>query len=142
MISEEYFQSRERFEELHAKNRWLPKECLQNLNDKAQKISLAEILKKFGMEISCNLEFYLKNRQEIENDMNGEKVEFNLNDELSMRNLEVKLLEKQMQRIFGVEEIPDKIEFNDFKLLRHDGNTAYGSMQRGGNYFTFNYQTG
>ena len=143
-ISAEYFQSRLRFEDIFARRWWQPRPGEPEPPEPKEivpRLSLREILEKFGFEVTCNLDFYLKNRLEIEKDLEGDVVEYNINEEESLKKLETNLLAKNMKRIFGVEEVPDKMDFTDFRMCYDDGNDAYASMARGENYYTIYYGT-
>jgi hypothetical protein len=150
MINTKYFDSREMLDKLFvSKDRQTP---FSNM----EQISIEDALKYFSIELSCNMDYYLKTNHEIEKDLNRNNVNIDLNDELAMKKLEKELFYNQMLKLFGEIEATsddiiiskdgdDKIFFEkafilkDFHMLFMDGNYRMATARRGNYYLIFNF---
>jgi hypothetical protein len=126
------------------------KELCQNI----ERISFQEALNYLGVEMSINMDFYLKNTNELEKDLMRKVSNLDLKNEQVYKKIEQELFYRFMIKIFGEDEIvsaednlkPDNNDtlFEKSLFLRDfhkylDGNYMYGSARRGDYYLIFNY---
>jgi len=143
MIHERHFESREKLDEMYLKeNGQILAENMKNI----PLISFRNALKLFYIQLSVNLDHYLKDRSEFESD---------LCERSTLIKLEQELFYKQMCNLFGETESENDIikcqddetiyekSFNlkDFRLLYNDGNSKSATAQRGHYYLLFSYET-
>lgn len=145
-----YFRSRDVLEELmiSKKHRHESKKyCIQ-----AAKMSMREIMNWFFVSCSCNMQYYLANKSELEADLGRSlSVDFNATDDLEVRRLEQELFYVNMCKIFGTGgDEDDKVEpdgkqilydksymLKDFSVISFDGNEMHATAVRDNNYFIF-----
>lgn len=148
LINTKYFNSREELDVL------VPSDVIgMNINKKeiiTKQISFEEALKLLTVSISCDIEYYLENLKELENDL-GRKVENTIGEE-AVKNLEKELLYNIGLKIFGKEDFgcddgfyekfgEKSIMFTDFHLLCKTGNNIIATAKRGNYYVIFDYRT-
>lgn len=144
-----YFISREALEEMMVtkKFRETPnKYCIE-----ASKMSIREIMSSFYVPCSCDMDYYLANKSELEADL-GRKIDLNASlNELEMKRLEQELFYVNMCKIFGAGgNEDDRVEpdgkellfdksymLSDFHVIFFDGNEMHGTAIRDKNYFLF-----
>lgn len=143
MISTKYFESKEKLDSLYANECWSDAEPGDSETPiQKEKISLDEAVKLLTVTISCSMDYYLANRDEMEKDL-GKKVDsLDLNDKNVLTQLEKELLYNQMTTIFGDDNDENgEIILTDFHILFLDGNHAFATARRGNFYWIFYYCT-
>jgi hypothetical protein len=146
-LDQSYFESRESLEEaiIEERKREKRSECIE-----APKISFKDALKAMKVDLSCNMEYYLANLNELEADLNR-PIDINviIDDKLEMRKLEQELFYKNLCKILsdGEESKDDKVEkdgdyvktfmITDFRIFHFDGNNMYATAKRGNYYLVF-----
>ena len=143
-INSGHFNSRGELDDLFLPNEFRTvSNCCVQLN----KIAINEAFERLNVDVSCNMDYYLKHPEEIEKDLNREKKE----DEFNSPRLEQELFYAQMCQIFGESETSDELEqagknetnfdkvfmLKDFHLLSNDGNSIYATAKRGNFYLLF-----
>lgn len=154
-INTKYFESRDEFDRLYSKE-WT---CSDNEGEEdldysgkykiMDRISLEQaLLYAFKITFSCDMEHYLSNREEMEQDLGRKLEELDVNDEALMKSMEADLFRKQVVKIFGEdwgngdeETLQSGVTFNDFKVLHDDGNYMHASAIREDYYFIFYFVT-
>jgi hypothetical protein len=97
MINRKYFDSREALDRL-----FVAIESVDRSREKQfQQISLKQALEYLNVRISCNMDYYLSNKKELEKDLNRQIDYLDLNDEIILKKLEAELFFKQMCELFG-----------------------------------------
>jgi hypothetical protein len=151
IIKIEHFDSREYFDHLFYESNVERKIKYYN------KISINKAFELLDVEISCDMDYYLENQNEIEKDLNR-KVE---KKELGENNLRIKLEQElfyvQMLNLFGNDEVDDSFDnVNQDTLVTNDYfyekvlnlkdfyihtkmNEHLATAQRGKYYLTFDY---
>lgn len=126
-------------------------------------ISFKKALKLLNVEISCNMDYYLSNKVEIENDLNRKlDASIDLNDKVLVKKLEAELFYTLMCKLFGGSENEEAISdsrpevddetlttlfdktfmLNEFHLLSSDDNNyKFATARRGNYYLLFFYVT-
>jgi hypothetical protein len=115
-----------------------------------KEISIQNAIEKFHITISCNMDYYIKNRNEIIIDLNRNISDFELSDEQMKKKLEEELFYKQICNLFGEIEEDDKSTENgsnyekqfilqDFHIFYID-ETIVGTCKRGNYYLLFLYE--
>ncbi|CAF0762519.1 unnamed protein product [Brachionus calyciflorus] len=121
-----------------------------------ERISIEKALEHFDIELSCDMDFYLNNKHEIEVDLNKKNVNFDLKNDYQMRRLEKELFYNQMCKLFGdkedtsddfvkQEDEDEKIYYEkafilkDFHVLFMDGNYLKATARRGNFYLLFSF---
>jgi hypothetical protein len=143
MIHERHFESREKLDEMYLReNGETMFEEMRNI----PLISLRNVLESYPIQLSVNLDYYLKDVAEFEND---------LCEKSTLIKLEQELFYKQMCTLFGEignendaikcqddETIYEKtFNLKDFRLLYIDGNSQSATAKRGNYYLLFSYAT-
>ncbi|CAF1051622.1 unnamed protein product [Brachionus calyciflorus] len=144
MINKYYFENRDDFDNriVRKDNRTDPRERVY-----AKRISIKNAFKLCRIDFSCNMDFYLKNLNEMKLDLKRKIDKINLNDKNLLKKLEEELFYNQMCELFGDSEADDAIKpendeslyektyvLKDFHILYLDGNTILASAERG-NYY-------
>ncbi len=150
MIHIKHFDSREILDNLYVyKSR-------QSFSPNFERISIDKALQHFDIDLSCNMDYYLTNKNEIEKDLNKKIVDLDLNNDYQMRKLEKELFYNQMCKLFGENEdtSDDIIKAEDgekknnyekafilkgFHMLFMDGNYKYATGRRGNYYLLFSF---
>jgi len=151
LINTKHFESREKLDEMLLANSTLTSKVpCQNID----RISFQKALDYFGVKISTNMDFYLKNRNELEADLKRQVSDSDLNNEKTLKRIKKELFYNQMLKLFGDDEKAaaednfttknDGTLFNkSFILIEFhkylNGNYTYGSARRGDYYLLFNY---
>ena len=121
-------------------------------------ISIRDAIYECGVEISCNMDFYLKHPTEIELDLNRSVDVCLIKDDAeAMQRLEEELFYNLMCSLFGEDVDDDYLEkekngendgkfkkvctVKEFAILYKDGNDVYATGKRGDNYLLFRYGT-
>ena len=147
MINSDYFESREKLDHMYIEeSERTISDCCINVD----RIPIEKAMKILGVEVSCNMEYYLHHRSEIEKDVNRR---FDSDLELKQGNLKIleqEIFYKQMCKLFGSEDCNDKNEANDesslyeksfilydFRWLSYDGNDKFATARRGNYYLLF-----
>jgi len=95
MINTKYFESREKLDCL------FESKTQETLSSNFERISIENALKHFSIDLSCNMEYYMENKHELEIDLKRKDVNIDVNNELEMKKIEKELFYNQMCRIFG-----------------------------------------
>ncbi|XP_018014196.1 uncharacterized protein LOC108671210 [Hyalella azteca] len=146
LIPSIYFESREKFDSLYSQE-WQDAEPFDpnKTVETVEKIPFEEALKQLTVTLSCNMEYYLANRDEMEQDLGRKLDSFNAEDESFMKRLERELFYNQVIKIVGESEDDDKatcsVMLKDFKNLFYDGNDTYATARRGDHYLIFQHAT-
>jgi hypothetical protein len=139
-----HFESREKLDNMFV---FFPQFITSKLEFK--EISIQNAIEKFRIVISCNMDYYIKNRYEISVDLNREISDFELNNEHLKKKLEEELFYKQMCNLFGESDEDDKSPENgsnyekqfilkDFHIF-YLSETIVGTCKRGNYYLLFLY---
>ena len=143
-ISTEHFESREKLDSLFLK--YVNKPFSQNY----EKISIDEAFQMLNVDVSCNMEYYLDHKEEIEKDLDRKVDESEL---INVNKLEQELFYNQMLKLFGTEDVPESFDeslnkeepnyekacmLKDFHILCEE-NFHYATAQRGNHYLVFEY---
>jgi len=148
MINTKHFESREKLDDMfvHRNERTDSEECKH-----IERISMQKALDLFGIEFSCDMNWYLKNRNAIEDDTNRQVSDIELTDGNLMKKLEQELFYNQMCKLFGeTEDDQNKPQddgtiyekcfiIKDFHILFYYQNYIFASGQRGNYYLLFRY---
>ena len=94
------------------------KEYLRNIVFK--QISIQKAIEHFEIQFSCNMNYYINNEKEMEKDLGGKILNFDLNDECFMKKIERELFYKQMSQLFGEIDACDKKTENDDSIYEND----------------------
>lgn len=157
MISKKHFDSREKVDALFSQYYTDDLEEETPL-PKVDRISLGEALEFLTVSLSCNIDYYLSNPDEMEKDLDRKLEDLDRNNEEMMSELEAELLYMQSVKIFGeegadedvvtTEETADDqkicqrvLTFREFHLLFQDGNNSLATARRGSRYVLFFYRT-
>ena len=119
-----------------------------------ERISLVDGLKLLSVDMSCNMDYYMTNRQEMENDL-GRRVEnLDINSKEFMGGLEAEVFYNQMIKIFGDDDDNDddvvstecnghqkSLTFREFHLLYSDGNDKIATARRASRYVLLYFTT-
>ena len=119
---------------------------------KVECTSLEEALRLLDINISCDMEYYLSNTDEMEKDLDRQLENFDPNNKDMMKELEAELFYKQLVKIFGEDDDNDdmaadqktrkkKLTLKEFHLLYSDGNDALATARRGSYYILLFYRT-
>jgi len=150
VINTKYFETREKLDGMYSEE--YRKDCpVSNV----ERISFEDVLKIMTITISCNVEYYLSHRDEMEKDLGRRLKNFDANNKDMMKKLEMELFYNQVVKIFGEdndgddnvtkgeehETVEKVLTLRDFRLLYADGNERIASTQRGNYYFLFLYIT-
>ena len=82
MINRKYFDSREALDKL-----FVAIDSVDRSREKQfQQISLKQALEYLNVRISCNMDYYLSNKKELEKDLNRQIDNLDLNDEIILKN--------------------------------------------------------
>ena len=132
-----------------------------------ERISMRRAIARCRVEITCNMDYYFENPNELEADL-GRKVNLESvkEDAYATRLLEQELFYKHMCKLFGAEteneEEDDSIKWSmdeeldddedwqrniyekvymikEFTILKLDGNFVFGSARRGQSYLLFQF---
>jgi hypothetical protein len=108
------------------------------------KTSLRELLAVLGVDLSCNMSYYLANKSELEKDLKRQiAADVNLEDELVLKKIEQELFYNQMVKLFGTQTADDDVQVDgesilygksfmvrDFKKLTSDSNNMLFTAKR------------
>jgi len=150
IINTKHFDNREKLDALYAKE-YGQNQPVMNV----ERISFKEALRHLAVDISCNMEYYSSNQEEIEKDLGRKLENFDVNNEEMMKHLESELLYNQAVKIFGEENSDDvsrevssehqieekSLTFRDFHILYSDGNFKTATAGEGDHYLLFFYAT-
>ncbi|RNA21613.1 hypothetical protein BpHYR1_030076 [Brachionus plicatilis] len=144
-ISVHHFESRNEFDAIYL--RTINKE---EYSKQIEKISINKALALLDVDVSCNMEYYLNNQKELENDLNRKVNE----SEFNVPKLEQELFYNLMCKWFGSEsesfdhisQMENKSDksyqkectLNDFRV-HFSTNYYYATAQRENYYFIFEY---
>lgn len=148
IIQTKHFENQEKLDDMFIEKseRIVTKHCTNT-----DRISIRQAIKFFGIEFSCNMDWYLKNQHAIEEDLNRQVLPLNLDDEQSMKKLEEELFYNQMCRLFGeTEDDENKPQdddtiyekcfiVKDFHVLHAYQNDMLASGKRGNYYLLFSF---
>ncbi|CAF3006029.1 unnamed protein product, partial [Rotaria sp. Silwood2] len=98
MINTKHFENREKLDDMfvNKSERTISEACKNT-----ERISIQKAIELFGIEFSCDMDWYLKNQNAIEEDLNRKLLSLDLNDEYLMKKLEQELFYNQMCKLFG-----------------------------------------
>jgi len=158
IISTKHFDNREELDALYSKEYGRSQPVAE-----IERISLEKALKLLKVDISCNVDYYSHNLDEMEKDLGRKLENFDVNDKELMKDLESELLYNQEVLIFGEESDDDvsraasqkqkmnrkrkmnneqkSLTLRDFHLLYSDGNDKIATARRGDHYVLFYYAT-
>jgi hypothetical protein len=158
MINIKHFESRQKLDEMlltqGSRDQNVP-EPVQNI----ELISIQEAFSFTGIELCTNMDFYLKNKQELEADLGRPVLDLDLSNVSDLKRLSQELFYKQMCKLFSQGNYEDEItavddivesnsgnndSFEKCFILREfhkylDGNYMYASSRRGNFYILFNF---
>lgn len=142
LIKSKYFESKEIFDTyvIDLRLRSISKNC-KNYG----RISVKNALELLGIELSCNMNYYLQNQKKMESDLKRPISAQEISDKNLLKNLENELFYEQMCKIFGRQQeqnCDNKNEaniyfLNEFHILSSDGNTIFASASLGDYYLCF-----
>lgn len=144
MIDAKYFESREKLDFLYAQEWRCSGRCDPDRPVTTfERISFEEALKFLTVTLSCDMDFYLGNRDEMEKDLGRKLDNLDLNNNNVMKQLEEELFYYQTIKICGVNEEDEKpaVILRDFRRLYANGNEWFATAIRGEHYFIFYYVT-
>ena len=148
-VNRSFFRSREAFENV------MLSQDLRDDNDLCDilfaKISIREAMERMFVECSCDMEYYLSHRNELEVDLGRQLApDFNPSDVKAVKKLEQELFYENMCKIFGQENDDDLVKVDnaevlynksfrlrDFRFLSYDGNDMYAIGIRDSFYLLF-----
>ncbi|CAF0908142.1 unnamed protein product [Brachionus calyciflorus] len=145
VISVKHFENRNDFDAIYLKS--IDRE---SYSKEFEKISINKAFELLDVDVSCNMEYYLNNHDELENDLKRKVNESELKEE----KLEQELFYNLMCKCFGNDsESFDDITQNDNKTdniyrktcmlkdfrVNFSTNYYYGTAQRENYYFVFEY---
>ena len=155
IINSKHFDNREQFDNMYIEK---SERTIYSDRVSANRISIQNALQKLGITVSINIDYYLDNPIELENDLNR-KIDFNLDfNKENLKKLEQELFYNLMCKLFGKGESGDNnvpveadndenralynkaFMINDFRLLSFDGNDAFATAKRE-NYYLMFYST-
>ena len=147
-VPQDYFKSRDTMDELEIeeRDREVNKHCIR-----AAQISMRKALESIFVTLSCDMDFYVANRMELEADLSRKlSPDEDLNNEQVVKRLEQELFYATMCKIFGLPSTDDKIEMDgkevlydksfmlkDFRVLSYDGNKIRATAERDNYYLLF-----
>lgn len=147
-VPKAFFKSRETLDELNIqkKLRKVDSSCTSS-----SRISMREALQSIFIHCSCDMEYYLANRNELEADLGRQFGQIEIINQQEIDKLEQELFYINMCKIFGPEIVNDKILENEqkdklyeksymlenFSILSYNGNTIYATAERGEDYLLF-----
>ena len=147
IISAKHFESREKLDTLYSKEwEWSEPAFPDKPITTIGQISFQEALKDhLNFTISCNMDYYLANLEEMEKDLGRKLDNLDLNNKDLMGKLENELFLNQSIKIFGdendeEEKVKSTVIFRDFRVLFFDGNDKFATARRGDRYLIFLYQ--
>jgi hypothetical protein len=123
----------------------------QDVYKPIERISIQKALEKiFKIRFECDMDFYMKNQDELRRDLNRDINQSEFYDDHSFRAIKEELFYRQMVNLFGVIAEDDNVKaigdetiyeksFNlkDFHVLVTDNSFIYASAKRGNYYFLF-----
>ncbi|CAF3511828.1 unnamed protein product [Adineta steineri] len=135
-----HFEDREKLDDLFVEknDRTASKRCI-----KVDRISIEKAIKLFSIDFSCNMDWYLKNQHEIEEDLSRQVLPLDLNNKNLMKSIEEELFYNQMCKLFGENEddqnkpqddvtIFEKcFILKDFHILHAYENDMFATAKRG-----------
>ena len=148
-VKRSFFRSREAFENITLS------QDLRDYNDLCDilfaKISIREAMERMFVECSCDMDYYLTHRSELEVDLGRQlATDFDPSDVKVVKKLEQELFYVNMCKIFGQENDDDLVEVDnvgalynksfmlrDFRFLSYDGNDMYAIAIRDSFYLLF-----
>jgi hypothetical protein len=154
MINRKYFDSREALDKL-----FVAIDSVDRSREKQfHQISLKQALEYLNVRISCNMDYYLSNKKELEKDLNRQIDNLDLNDEIILKKLEAELFFKQMCELFGEQneahnhdETPEmcgddiiyqnSFIIDEFHVYPEHSDFIYATARRGNFYLLFYYVT-
>ncbi|CAG0902787.1 unnamed protein product [Darwinula stevensoni] len=146
LIDTKYFESREQLDSLYSKDWQDAEPCYPDATvTTIEQVSLREALKLMTVDIWCNMDYFLANRDEMEKDLARKLPNLDLDDKDLLKQLEDELFYIQSVKIFGREEGDDEkstVTFTDFRHLFFDGNERFGTARHGKHYVVFFHVTG
>ncbi|XP_047736558.1 uncharacterized protein LOC108676497 isoform X2 [Hyalella azteca] len=146
IIPSRYFESREKLDSLYSQQ-WQYEEPfhLDEGVETVEKISFQKALELLTMTISCNMDFYLANHEEMEKDLGRKLGNFDRDDEKLVKGLEEELFYNQVIKMIGESEDDDRATFTvmlkDFRKLLDDGNSTFATAKHGEYYLFFHHLT-
>ncbi|CAF4531369.1 unnamed protein product, partial [Didymodactylos carnosus] len=101
MINTKHFENRENLDDMfvNKSERTISEACKD-----IERISIQKAIGLFGIKFSCDMDWYLKNQNAIEEDLNRKILPLDLNDKYLMKKLEQELFYNQMCKLFGETE--------------------------------------
>jgi len=151
MISTVHFDTRELLDKLYVEDFTKDPPI-----SKVERISFEEALGLLTVSISCDMDYYLSNREEMDKDLDRKVDNFDPNNKHMMKELEAELFYKQSLKIFGEDEDNDDVPaeeaadqticqkvltLKEFHLLYSDGNNKIATARRGSSYILLFYGT-
>lgn len=127
LVRMEYFETRERMEEMHEECEFgfgVEDQNPEEEQDRKEKVTLEEVLELFPVHIKWNKKYYLGNVGEQEVEQGEEK-------------------KKELRKIFGESEEDGEggITLTEVRVLAEDGNSTCVTAKRGGYYWLIYYST-
>ena len=149
LINTNYFDSRAKFDDVFEKGSSKDPSVTM-----IECISLEEVLKLMEVEFSCNMDYYLSNKEEMEKDLGRQLEKLDITNKDLMKQLDSELLYNQVMKIFGQESVDDSaieqssgdetrqkfLNFREFHLLYSDGNYKIATARRGDYYVRFLFE--
>ena len=145
-VRKEHFESREQLDRMFGKATFSRAEVRSYKSKKNREVASLEDFcdNPFNITLSVNMDYYTKNKTEIEKDL-GREVD--LDDEDELKEAERALFRMHMARVFGeeegdlVQESASGVTFRDVRVLFEDGNGSCGTAERGDKFFMFSFFT-
>jgi hypothetical protein len=105
MINTKYFDDREALDSLYISK------IRQTSSSNIERISIENALEHFSIQLSCDMDYYMKNKHELENDLKRPVISYDANNIDEMKKLEKELLYNQMCKIFGQSKVAPSMCF-------------------------------
>ena len=137
-----HFESREIFDKLSVTRH---QEVVSKLS--FNKISIKNVMEKFGVTVSCNMEYYSKNLNELVTDLGRNISDVELSDSFTNKKLEEELFYKLMSNLIGEIGEDNLLEngsnreyiLKEFHIFYCTFNTIIGTCKKGNYYLYFLY---
>ncbi|CAF0907638.1 unnamed protein product [Brachionus calyciflorus] len=116
-----HFESKDSLDDFFIKEEFELEEPPQICGQTIEKISIENAIEQFVIEFKCNMDYYLNNQQEIENDL-GRKIYLNsiLNNKTNLEHLEKELFYITMCKLFGENGDPGDLVQHDKNIINQE----------------------
>ncbi|XP_018014083.1 uncharacterized protein LOC108671116 [Hyalella azteca] len=146
IIHSRHFESREKLDSLYSQE-WQYSEPFDPNKkvETVEKITFQKALELLTVTISCNMDYYLANYEEMEKDLGRKLVNFDRDDEKLVKGLEQELFYNQVVKIIGGSVDDDRatssVMLKNFRNLFYDGNDTFATAEHGEHYLIFHHLT-